>query len=447
MLFLRSISRIPSILHFLIRKAQHSTTTRTRHLANGPGLQDFISSTTPEADVATVILQPPAPYLPQSLQIGHGRKVYLETYGCQMNFSDAEIVRSVLDQAEFTTCTDAETADVVFLMTCAIRDGAEAKVWDRLAVLHSLRRRPQGRPTIGVLGCMAERLKSSLLEAGRGVDIVAGPDAYRTLPHLLTQVDEGQSAVNVLLSADETYADIRPVRLDKTGNQAFVSIMRGCNNMCSFCIVPFTRGRERSRPVESILEEVKTLSDNKVKEIILLGQNVNSYADITSTADSRFSELPTHSMNMKSLAKTPDHGVRFAELLHRVAQAAPNSRIRFTSPHPQFFPDAVLSVMLENRNICRNVHLPAQSGSTSVLERMRRGYSREAYLDLVQRITATIPGVTFTTDMISGFCGETEEEHQDTVTLMQQVPYSNAFTFAYSMRMHTISALCGSRHF
>lgn len=361
-----------------------------------------------------------------------------------MNVNDTEIAWSVLKKAGFEKTEDINAADVILLMTCAIREGAESKIWFRLKQLKALRRsRKKDRAPlqIGVLGCMAERLKEKLLEQERGVDVVAGPDSYRDLPRLLSVATSGQSAVNVVLSLDETYADIVPVRLSENSKSAYVSIMRGCNNMCSYCIVPFTRGRERSRPVASILEEVGMLSDQGVKEIILLGQNVNSYRD-TSAEGLALVEGPRSaaralSRGFRTVYRLPTGGLGFADLLDKVSEVDPEMRIRFTSPHPKDFPDEVLDVIRERPNICKQLHLPAQSGNSQVLERMRRGYTREAYLELVDRIRSFVPGVCLTSDFICGFCGETEEAHRDTLSLVEAVRYSFAYVFAYSMREKT----------
>lgn len=391
--------------------------------------------------------------------------------GCQMNASDSEIIKSILVAHGHTPCEILENADVVLTNTCAIRENAENKVWHRLQYFQSLRAknkkiRTEGFPLVGVLGCMAERLKTKLLE-GKGVDFVCGPDAYRDLPRLLESVlSSGQKEANTRLSLDETYADVAPVR--KTGTQsAYVSIMRGCNNMCSFCIVPFTRGRERSRERDSILKEVQQLADEGVREVVLLGQNVNGYHDISLHAKSKplsdTQESLTHSTKLMTKTNsgqsgsleyksTPGFknlfqsrirqlsGTRFAELLMDVASICPEMRVRFTSPHPKDFPPDVLSVIAETYNICKSIHMPVQSGSSSTLSRMRRGYTREAFLSLVQDARTIIPGVCLSTDVIAGFCGETEEEHNETVSLMREVTFDQAFMFAYSLREKTHAA-------
>ncbi|KAI8871094.1 hypothetical protein GQ42DRAFT_162239 [Ramicandelaber brevisporus] len=394
---------------------------------------------------------------------GRGRTYYVEVYGCQMNVNDTEIVMALMDAAGYERTHSSDNADILFLMTCAIRDNAEKRIWTRLQQFKSESRSSgkggSSNVTVGkdrkvaVLGCMAERLKSKFLESKeRLVDVVCGPDGYRTLPYLLDMSKEHpQGVANVLLSADETYSDVAPVRLQSDSVTAHLSVMRGCNNMCSYCIVPFTRGIERSRPIESIVQEAKRLADEGIKEITLLGQNVNSYRDTSDASDSFGIEGETTAGNsatattataamsrgFKTIYKQKEGGRRFAELVDRVAEAVPNVRIRFTSPHPKDFPDELLYVIRDRPNVCRSIHMPSQSGSTSVLESMRRGYTREAYLELVSHIRNIIPDVTISTDMISGFCGETDQDHRDTITLMKQVEYDTAFMFAYSMREKT----------
>ncbi|KAG4993589.1 hypothetical protein JHK86_030416 [Glycine max] len=377
-------------------------------------------------------------------------RIYHETYGCQMNVNDMEIVLSIMKNAGYGEIVSVpESAEIIFINTCAIRDNAEQKVWQRLNYFWFLKRHwknnvATGRsqslhpPKVVVLGCMAERLKEKILDSDKMVDVVCGPDAYRNLPRLLEEVDYGQKGINTLLSLEETYADINPVRISKNSVTAFVSVMRGCNNMCSFCIVPFTRGRERSRPVESIVREVAELWKEGVKEVTLLGQNVNSYNDaseierkVESGSNWKLSE------GFSSMAKVKNMGLRFSDLLDRLSSEFPEMRFRFTSPHPKDFPDELLYLMRERHNICKLIHLPAQTGSSPVLERMRRGYTREAYLDLVQKIRSIIPDVALSSDFICGFCGETEEEHSETLTLVKAVGYDMAFMFAYSMREKT----------
>jgi tRNA-2-methylthio-N6-dimethylallyladenosine synthase len=354
----------------------------------------------------------------------HTRKLYLESYGCQMNFSDSEIVVSILDAAGFATTRDETEADLILLNTCAIRENAEQRVRGRLRQFKSTKAE---RPhlVVGVLGCMAERLKESLLEQEKLVDLVVGPDAYRDLPNLVEQVNGGQKAVNVLLSREETYAEISPVRLDTNGVTAFISIMRGCDNMCSFCVVPFTRGRERSRDPGSIVREAHELYEAGYREVTLLGQNVDSYK---------------WNLDIKGQVKDPDQPVvRFAELMELVAQVNPELRIRFSTSHPKDMTDDVLHVMAKYENLCKYVHLPVQSGSTEVLKRMNRGYTREWYMDRMAAIRRIMPECAISTDVMTGFCGETEEEHADTLSLMEAVQYEMAYMFKYSERPKTLA--------
>ncbi|NXQ92376.1 CK5P1 protein, partial [Nyctibius grandis] len=367
--------------------------------------------------------------------------VYLETYGCQMNVNDTEIAWAILQKNGYARTWDLAEADVILLVTCSVREKAEQAIWNRLRHLKALKaRRQQARVPlrIGILGCMAERLKEEILHREKLVDVVAGPDAYRDLPRLLAVAESGQQAANVLLSLDETYADILPVQTSAGGTTAFVSVMRGCDNMCSYCIVPFTRGRERSRPVGSVLQEVRMLSEQGVKEVTLLGQNVNSFRD-TSEVQFQSAAAPGLSRGFSTVYKAKPGGLRFAHLLDQVSRIDPEMRIRFTSPHPKDFPDeaSVLQLIRERHNICKQLHLPAQSGSTRVLEAMRRGYTREAYLELVHHVRESIPGVSLSSDFIAGFCGETEEDHQQTVSLLREVRYNVGFLFAYSMRQKT----------
>ena len=533
-------------------EASSSAGVRAR---DGPGLSDFLradqsgggrcgaaGSSAVRADDAAVTTS----------ASGARRTAYVETYGCQMNVSDSEIVASVLRSHDYVMTDAPEDADAILVNTCAIRDGAEAKVWHRLRQLRAIKtnkeranRRSAKRaaqdvsgvfddentyqsvPVVGVLGCMGERLKEKVLERDGLADLVAGPDAYRDLPRLIDAArgavdgdtfggaletpsagDEGEtgadaffggkktslsatlkdakssksskssknqnassssssapfaSVMNVQLSVDETYADIAPVRKnDATKNPAaFVSIMRGCDNMCAFCIVPFTRGRERSRPFASIVDEARRLSREGYKEVTLLGQNVNSYAD--KSAFKFFAETAPQTLAGQKLAsvslddpferyyargfrsvykpsRSRDGAMRFGELLDLVADVDPEMRVRFTSPHPKDFPDEVLRIIQTRANVGKQLHMPAQSGSTSVLRRMRRGYTREAYVDLATRVREQIPGVAISSDFIAGFCGETEEEHGDTVSLMRLVKYEHAFMFAYSMREKTGAA-------
>ena len=350
---------------------------------------------------------------------GRSRKLYIESYGCQMNFSDSEIVTSILFKEGFDTTSDIHKADVVFLNTCSIREKAEQTVRHRLVHINGLRKR-KPELIVGVLGCMAERLKKNFLEEEKIVDLVVGPDAYRDLPNLINEVDNGHKAVNVLLSREETYADINPIRLNSNGVSAFVSIMRDCNNMCSFCVVPFTRGRERSRDPFSIVREVEDLVANGYKEVTLLGQNVDSY-NFTS-------EDGTLTVN-------------FANLLERVALVNPDLRVRFSTSHPKDITDEVLYTIKKYDNICKYIHLPVQSGNTRILELMNRTYDRDWYLnrvDAIRRILGENCGIS--SDMITGFCSETEEEHQDTLTLMDYVQYDYSYMFYYSERPGTMAA-------
>ncbi|CAI5741893.1 unnamed protein product [Hyaloperonospora brassicae] len=380
-------------------------------------------------------------------QLRQRRSFIIETYGCQMNSADSEIVRAILLRDGYVPARTVETADIVLINTCAVRENAEAKVWNRLESLRQtkaklLRLKHKDVQTVGVLGCMAERLKTKLLESDKMVDLVVGPDAYRDIPNLLRVVHgSGEAAVNVQLSLDETYADIAPVRADPHSPSAFVSIMRGCNNMCSYCIVPFTRGRERSRIMSSIVDEVRALSDQGIKEVVLLGQNVNSYHDKKSEGAAEKGRGYVSSAGFSNMFRSRDApGFRFADLLDEVSRVDSEMRLRFTSPHPKDFPNEVLDLVNERPNICRQIHMPAQSGSTTVLKRMRRGYSRMAYLELLDNMRARIPGVAISSDFIAGFCGETEEEHADTISLMRQVCYDQAFMFAYSVRGRTHAA-------
>jgi tRNA-2-methylthio-N6-dimethylallyladenosine synthase len=352
------------------------------------------------------------------------RKLLLESYGCQMNFSDSEIVASILAKEGFSTTRDPEEADVVLLNTCAIRDNAEQRIRGRLDYLSSVKKRKPDMQ-IGVLGCMAERLREKLLDEEKLVDMVVGPDAYRDLPNLIDKVDEGQKAVNVLLSREETYAEITPVRLNSNGITAFISIMRGCDNMCSFCVVPFTRGRERSRDPETIVNEARDLFNQGYREVTLLGQNVDSYKwNINNKGEILDSTKPT---------------VNFAQLLEMVALVNPDLRIRYSTSHPKDMTDEVLHIMAKYDNICKYIHLPVQSGNSDVLKRMNRGYTREWYLERIDAIRRIMPDCAISTDVITGFCGETEEEHQDTLSLMEKVRYEMAFMFKYSERPKTLA--------
>ncbi|XP_073820369.1 CDK5RAP1-like protein [Musca autumnalis] len=434
-----SINFSPATVPVAKHKATQERKTFLERVSAGPGLQEFfnvkaVSRLKPQEEVEQNII----PYLPLESYSGNGRKVFFEVYGCQMNTNDTEVVLAILEANGYSKCNDIKDADVIMIVTCAVREGAETKIWNRLSHLKAMkdkRSSKRGPLQITVLGCMAERLKQKLLEKEKCVDVVAGPDSYKDLPRLLAiSRHYQQSAINVLLSLDETYADVMPVRLNTDSPTAFVSIMRGCDNMCTYCIVPFTRGRERSRDVESIKQEVLTLRDNGIKEVTLLGQNVNSYRDTSKDAEvPEISTVP----GFKTVYKPKKGGLPFSVLLQEVAEAVPDVRIRFTSPHPKDFSEDVLRIIRDYPNVCKNLHLPAQSGSNTVLERMRRGYTKEAYLRLVDTIRTYIPHVGLSSDFICGFCGETEEEFQDTVTLIEQVRYNVAFLFAYSMREKT----------
>lgn len=358
------------------------------------------------------------------------RQLYIESYGCAMNFSDSEIIGSIMSEHGFAYTNDEFNADVIFLNTCAIRENAEQKIRDRLKHLRGNKK--QNRDLIiGVLGCMAERLKSKLLEEEKLVDIVAGPDAYRDLPKLVAQVEDGNKAINVLLSREETYAEISPLRLNTNGVSAFVSIMRGCDNMCSFCVVPFTRGRERSRDAESIVNEVRVLSDSGYKEVILLGQNVDSYLWFGGGPKVEFK-------NASEAVKA--NAVTFDKLLEMVALVNPNMRIRFSTSHPKDISDEVLFTMKKYDNICKHIHLPAQSGSSRILEAMNRTYSREWYMEKHRRILEIVPDCSISCDIISGFCSETDADHRETLSLMEACQFEFSYMYKYSERPGTLAA-------
>jgi len=345
------------------------------------------------------------------------KRFYIESYGCQMNFADSEVVASILHKEGFGATRNLEEADLIFINTCSIREKAEQTVRKRLTEFRKLKKKKKGM-LVGVLGCMAERLKSKFLEEEKLVDIVVGPDAYRSLPDLVGEAEGGQKAVNVLLSRDETYADISPVRLDSNGVSAFVSIMRGCNNMCSFCVVPFTRGRERSRDAASIINECRDLFENGYKEVTLLGQNVDSYY---------FVDEPN------------DRVVTFAKLMEEVAQISPLLRVRFSTSHPKDITDDVLHTMAKYENICNYIHLPVQSGSSRILQLMNRTYTREWYMARVDRIREIIPDCGISSDIIAGFCTEEEKDHKDTLSVMEYSRYDFSYMFFYSERPGTLA--------
>ncbi len=346
------------------------------------------------------------------------KKVYIETYGCQMNVNDTEVIFSILKKAGYDRTENMEEADVMMANTCSVRDNAEQRIWGRIDQFYGQKRLRDGVIS-GIVGCMAERLKDKLLESGR-VDFVAGPDSYRSLPLLLSRIAPGRPQINVELSREETYGDIQPVRIDKNGVSAFISIMRGCNNVCSYCVVPYTRGAERSRDPHTIVREACDVFSKGYKEVTLLGQNVDSY-----------------------LWKDPDDpekNVDFADLLSQVAEISPMLRVRFSTSHPKDISDKVIDTMAKYDNICRHIHLPVQSGSNAMLEKMRRRYTREWYLERVERIRQSMPDCAITTDIIAGFCGETELDHQDTLDIMRRVGYDYAYMFQYSERPGTLAA-------
>lgn len=343
------------------------------------------------------------------------KKLYIETYGCQMNFSDSEIVGSIMKENNYQSTKNSEEADVIFINTCSIRDNAEQRVRKRLGELNALKKQ-KPHLKIGVLGCMAERLKEKLLEEEKSVDIIVGPDAYRDLPQLMAEAESGQKAINVILSADETYADITPVKIDENKISAFISIMRGCQNFCSYCVVPFTRGKERSRDPETIIQEAKDLFEKGYREITLLGQNVNSYS---------FEGRENY---------------HFPNLLADVAAVNPLLRVRFATSHPKDISDDLIKTIAAYPNICKAIHLPVQSGSTNMLTKMNRKYTREWYLERIATIKKHIPECAISTDIIAGFCDETEADHADTLSIMKEVGYDYAFMFKYSERPDTVAA-------
>ena len=368
-----------------------------------------------------------------------GKKLYLESYGCQMNFADSEIVASILIKQGFNTTKDVNEADAIFINTCAIRDNAEQRVRARLKDFKKIK---QSNPDliVGVLGCMAERLKSQFLEEEKLVDLVVGPDAYRDLPNLIERVEDGHKAVNVILSKEETYADITPVRLGHNGVTAFVSIMRGCDNMCSFCVVPFTRGRERSRDPLSIVNEARLLFEQGYREVTLLGQNVDSYL-WNGGGQKKDLDKDTihHALNHTLPTEKQKEFTTFADLMEMVAQINSDLRVRFSTSNPRDMTEAFLHVMAKYENICNYVHLPVQSGSTRVLEKMNRGYSREEYMQRINSIKKIVPDCGISTDVMTGFCSETDEEHRETLSLMEWAQYDFAYMFSYSERPGTLA--------
>jgi tRNA-2-methylthio-N6-dimethylallyladenosine synthase len=361
---------------------------------------------------------------------GNTKKLFIESYGCQMNFSDSEIVASILYENGYNTTQNLEDADLVLVNTCSIRDKAEQTIRKRLEKYNAVKKiNPSMK--VGVLGCMAERLKSQFLEEEKIVDMVVGPDAYKDLPNLLAEVEEGRDAINVILSKEETYGDISPVRLNSNGVNAFVSITRGCDNMCTFCVVPFTRGRERSREPQSIYDEIQDLYDRGFKEVTLLGQNVDSYLWYGGGLKKDFD---------KATEIQKATAVDFAQLLDKCATFFPKMRFRFSTSNPQDMHVEVIETMAKHHNICKYIHLPVQSGSTRILQEMNRQHTREEYIALIDKIYAIIPDISLSQDMISGFPTETEEDHQDTLSLMEYVKYDFGFMFAYSERPGTLAA-------
>ena len=361
-------------------------------------------------------------------QIVGTKKLYIESYGCQMNFSDSEIVASILNKENYSTTKDISEADLVFVNTCSIREKAEQTVRKRLEVYNSIKKSVNPKMVVGVLGCMAERLKEKFLEEEKLVDIVVGPDAYRDLPNLIKEVEDGRKAVNVFLSKEETYADIKPVRMSGNGVTAFVSITRGCDNMCTFCVVPYTRGRERSRNPMSIVQECKDLFLDGYREVTLLGQNVDSYLWYGGGPKKDFKN---------ATAKQKKNAINFSNLLEMVAQVNNKLRIRFSTSNPQDMTDDVIEIMARYDNICNYIHLPVQSGSSRILKLMNRGYNREEYIALVDRIKNKIPDCAISMDMITGFCTENDDDHNDTISLMKYVKYDYGYMFKYSERPNT----------
>lgn len=365
--------------------------------------------------------------LVKNLSEGSGKKLFLESYGCQMNFSDSEIVASILIDKGYSTTQNFEEADLIFVNTCAIRENAESRVRNRLNDFKRVKLK-NPKALVGVLGCMAERLKAQLMEEEKLVDIVVGPDSYRDLPNLIEEAEDGRKAINVILSKEETYADLTPVRLGSNGVTAFISITRGCDNMCSFCVVPFTRGRERSRDPQSIIKEAKEAFAAGYREVTLLGQNVDSY--IWSGGGLK-KDILTPEQKAKS--------VNFAQLLEMVALINPDLRVRFSTSHPKDLTDDVIHTIAKYENICKYIHLPVQSGNSRILEMMNRGYTREWYLERIATIKRIIPDCGISMDIITGFCSETEDEHKDTLTLMEAVKYDFAYMFMYSERPKTLA--------
>ena len=365
------------------------------------------------------------------------KKLFLETYGCQMNVADSEVVASVMQMAGYGTTEDLDSADAIFINTCSVRDNAEQRIFARLRTLNALRRKRQRRLIIGIIGCMAERMKDELIN-NHGVDLVAGPDSYLELPSLIAAAENGEKAINVQLSTTETYRDIIPTRISANRISGFISIMRGCNNFCTYCIVPYTRGRERSREPQSILNELRDLQAKGFKEVTLLGQNVNSYLYKNSVNSE--GHTPPNPLYLRGGAVDGNCEVDFAALLAMVAEAAPEMRVRFTTSNPEDLTDAIIDTMASHANICNHIHLPVQSGSNKVLKLMNRKYTREWYLDRIARIRQAIPDCGISTDMFTGFHNETEEDFQETLSLMREVGFDSSFMFKYSERPGTFAA-------
>ena len=389
-------------------------------------MSDFLNTTTKQHDEA----RQGEAYQSTGVSVLGGKKFFMESYGCAMNFSDSEVIASILQGEGYSATQDANEADLILLNTCAIRDNAESRVRTRLQDFKAVKKtKPEA--LIGMLGCMAERLKSKLLEEEKLVDMVVGPDAYRDLPNLIAEAETGQKAVNVLLSREETYGEIQPVRLNSNGVNAFVSITRGCDNMCSFCVVPFTRGRERSREPQSIVAECRDLFERGYREVTLLGQNVDSYLWYGGGPKKDFDKQPE---------EVKDASIDFAKLMVMVAEISPLLRVRFSTSNPRDLTDDVLYAIAKYPNICDYVHLPVQSGSTRMLEKMNRGHSREEYMQRVESIRRIVPGCGLSSDMITGFCSETEEDHQDSLSLMEWAGFDLSYTYFYSERPGTLAA-------
>lgn len=440
----KSSSRVASVAPSGSSKGPNDTSPTSRSLPAGPDLAHFLQQSAGAPPGSRV--EPGDPeYLDPEQWRGDGRRVYIEVYGCQMNWADAGVVRSILSEAGYQHTDSPADAHAVLLLTCSIRERAERRLMKRVRELHAALSageggRVGGGRRLGVLGCMAERLKHRLFEETDGaVDVIVGPDSYRHLPRLLSTPSDRAAAMHVQLSLEETYADVRPTAVGgRWGATGLVSVMRGCDNMCTYCVVPFTRGRERTRPLESVVDEVRKMVEGGVREVTLLGQNVNSYRDLSAPLSSNVSSSGSGmSRGFHTVYKRREGGRRFADLLAAVSDIDPEVRVRFTSPHPKDFPDQLLQLIAERPNICSCLHLPAQAGSSRVLASMGRGYTREAYLELVELARATIPSLALTSDFIAGFCGETPAEFEETLSLIAAVRYNFCYLYAYSMREKT----------